>query len=58
MISFWAIATTKQLCEPEVAAQEQAVLAALDQAASFSIEGSTMTLTDSGGSFLPSLAGS
>ena len=56
-ISFAPIATTKRLCEPDVAAQEQAILAALDAAASYSIEGSTMTLSDAAGSFLLSLAG-
>jgi heat shock protein HslJ len=56
-ISFAQIATTKQLCEPDVAAQEQAILAAIDAAASYSIEGSTMTLSDAAGSFLLSFAG-
>ncbi len=41
-----------------MAAQEQAILAALDEAASYTIDGSTMTLTDGGGSFLLSLVGS
>ncbi len=57
-ISFSSIATTKQGCEPGVAAQEQAILAALDEAASYTIDGSTMTLADGGGSFLLSLVGS
>lgn len=57
-ISFSSIATTRQGCEPEVAAQEQAILAALDEGASYTIDGSTMTLVDDGGSFLLSLDGS
>jgi heat shock protein HslJ len=57
-ISFSEIATTMKLCEPEVATQEQAILASLDEATSYSIEGSTMTLAADGGSFLLSLTGS
>jgi heat shock protein HslJ len=57
-ISFSEIATTMKLCEPDVATQEQAIVAALDQATSYSIEGSTMTLAAGGGSFLLSLTGS
>ena len=41
-----------------MAAQEQAILTALDEAASYTIDGSTMTLVDDGGSFLLSLVGS
>ena len=57
-ISFSEVATTKKLCEPDVAEQEQAILAALDAAASYAIDGSTMTLSDGDGTFLLSLAGS
>ena len=57
-ISFSSLATTKRGYEPEMAAQEQAILTALDEAASYTIDGSTMTLVDDGGSFLLSLVGS
>jgi heat shock protein HslJ len=54
-ISFSDIATTRKLCEPDVMEQERQILAALEAAASYSIEGSTMSLSDDGGSFLLSL---
>lgn len=56
-ISFSEIATTKMLCEPDVADQEQVILTALDTAESYAIQGSTMSLFDAGGSFLLSLVG-
>ena len=45
-ISFADIATTMKLCEPDVAEQERVILMALDTAAGYSIEGSTMSLAD------------
>ena len=56
-ISFADIATTMKLCEPDVAEQERVILMALDTAAGYSIEGSTMSLADAGGAFLMSLVG-
>ncbi len=57
-ISFSEVATTKKLCEPDVMEQEQVILAALDAAASYTIAGSTMTLSDGDGTFLLSLVAS
>jgi len=57
-ISFSEIATTMMACEPDVAEQEQAILAALDAAESYEIAGSTMSLSDGDGAFLLSLVAS
>ncbi|MGZ8597957.1 MAG: META domain-containing protein [Actinomycetota bacterium] len=57
-IAFSGIATTKMACEPDVAEQEQAILTALDTAASYTIAGSTMTLSGADDSFLLSLVAS
>lgn len=57
-ISFSEVATTKKLCEPDVMEQEQVILAALDAVASYTIAGSTMTLSDGDGTFLLSLVAS
>jgi heat shock protein HslJ len=54
-VSFSDIGTTKMLCEPDVMEQERRIVAALEAAASYSIEGSTMSLTDAGGSLLLTL---
>ncbi|MGH2539066.1 MAG: META domain-containing protein [Actinomycetota bacterium] len=54
-ISFSDIGTTTKLCEPDVMEQEAQILAALEAAERYSIEGSTMSLTDADGSFLLSL---
>jgi heat shock protein HslJ len=54
-ISFSEIAQTKKLCEPDVAEQERSILGALEASASYSIEGSTMSLADADGAFLMSL---
>jgi heat shock protein HslJ len=57
-ISFSEIATTKMACEPDVAEQEQAILTGLDEAASYTIAGSAMTLSDGEGAFLLTLVAS
>jgi heat shock protein HslJ len=54
-VSFSDIGTTKMLCEPDVMEQERRIVAALEAATSYSIEGSTMSLTDAGGSLLLTL---
>lgn len=54
-ISFSDIAATKKLCESDVAEQERSILDALETATSYSIEGSTMSLTDADEAFLMSL---
>ena len=56
-ISFSDVATTKKLCDPDAMEQEQQILAALDDAASYSIQGSAMSLLDADGAFLLSLVG-
>jgi heat shock protein HslJ len=55
-VSFSDIGTTKMSCEPEVMEQERQIIAALGAAASYTIEGSTMSLTDADGSLLLTLA--
>jgi heat shock protein HslJ len=57
-IGFSGIATTKKACAPDVADQQQTILAALDAAASYSIEGPAMSLRDAQGAFLLSLVAS
>lgn len=57
-LSFSAIASTKMLCEAAVMDQEAAIVAALEATASFSIEGTTLSLSDADGAFLLSLTGS
>ena len=57
-IAFSDIATTRKLCSGPVMDQEHAVLSALEAAATYSIEGSTLALADYDGAFLLSLVGS
>lgn len=57
-LSFSAIASTKMLCEAAVMDQEAVIVAALEATASFSIEGTTLSLSDADGAFLLSLTGS
>ena len=57
-LSFSAIASTKMLCEAGVMDQEAVIVAALEATASFSIEGTTLSLSDADGAFLLSLTGS
>lgn len=54
-VSFADIGTTKMLCEPDVMEQERQIVTALKAATSYSIEGSTMSLTDADGSLLLTL---
>jgi heat shock protein HslJ len=54
-VSFSDIGTTKMLCEPDVSEQERQIIASLEGATSYSIEGSTMSLSDADGSLLLTL---
>jgi heat shock protein HslJ len=54
-IRFDPIASTKMACDPHLNAQEAAFFAALEQAATFVIEGDVLTLNDADGAFLVSL---
>ena len=54
-IRFDPVASTKMACDPHLNAQEAAFFAALEQAATFTIEGDVLTLNDPDGEFLVSL---
>ena len=54
-MSFSDIGTTEMLCEPAVLEQEGQIVAALEAATTYSIEGSTMSLTDADGSLVLTL---
>jgi len=49
-VSFSDIGTTEMLCEPDVMEQEGQIVAAIEAATTYSIEGSTMSLTGADGS--------
>jgi heat shock protein HslJ len=51
------IMSTKMACEQDVMDQEAAYFAALAEAASYEIQGSTLTLSDADGRFLLSFVG-
>lgn len=51
-IEIGPVASTKMACEAQVSDQEAAYLAALDEAATFEIQGSTLTLLGADGGFL------
>jgi heat shock protein HslJ len=54
-VSFSDIATTKIACEPDVMDQERQILAALEATTTYSIEGSTMSLSDADGALVLTL---
>jgi heat shock protein HslJ len=51
-VSFGPLATTKKACEPDVNAQEQTVLSAMDEVRTASIDGTQLELLDGSGSML------
>jgi putative lipoprotein len=57
-LSFSPLASTKMACADDVMAQESAFLASMEQVASFSIEGSQLTLADGSGALLLGFDGS
>jgi heat shock protein HslJ len=51
-LSFSALATTRMMCAEDVMAQETAFLTAMEQVASYQIEGTQLRLLDDGGAML------
>lgn len=54
-IRFDPVASTKMTCEPHLVAQEATFFAAIEQSATYVIEGDVLSLSDSDGNFLVSL---
>jgi heat shock protein HslJ len=56
-LTFEPLATTRKLCEPDVMSQEQSFLTAMGNVATFAVDGSQLTMSDSSGAALLTFVG-